>query len=72
MSIVERPEQKRETAASLIVIGWICWFFALLVLFFHPAAARLGRMEATYIATVLAAVGLVLNTIGRRMRARAR
>ena len=72
MSIVERPEQKRETAASLIVIGWICWLFALLVLFFHPAAARLGRAETTYIATVLAAVGLALNTIGRRMRARAR
>jgi hypothetical protein len=72
MSIVEGPEQKKETATSLIVIGWICWGFALLVAFFHPAAARLGRTGIISTAIVLALAGLVLNVIGRRMRARVR
>ena len=72
MSIVESREQKRETATSLIIIGWICWLFALLVLFFNPAAMRLGRMGMLYTAIGLAAAGLVLNIIGFRMRSRAR
>ncbi|MGA2989625.1 MAG: hypothetical protein ABSD88_04045 [Candidatus Korobacteraceae bacterium] len=71
MSIVEGPEQKKETATSLIIIGWICWGFALLVTFFHPAAARLGRRGIIYTAIILAVVGLVLNIIGRRMHSRA-
>ena len=72
MTIVEGPEQKKETAASLIAIGWICWAFGLLVLFFHPAAVRLQREEMIYAATALAVVGLALNVFGRRMRSRAR
>jgi hypothetical protein len=72
MTIVESPEQKRETATSLIVIGWICWGFALLVTFFTPAAIRLGRLEIVYTAVALAVAGLVLNIIGYRLRSRAR
>ena len=72
MTIVESPEQKRETATSLIVIGWICWGFALLVTFFTPAAIRLGRLGIVYTAVALAVAGLLLNIIGYRLRARAR
>ena len=70
MTNVESPEQKRETATSLRIIGWICWGFALLVLFFNPAATRVGRLEMVYAAVTLAVAGLVLNIIGyRRSRA---
>ncbi len=72
MTIVENPEQKRETATSLMIMGWICWGFVLLVMFFNPAAMRLGRLGMVYAALVLAAAGLVLNIIGYRLRSRAR
>ena len=72
MSIVESSEQKRETATSLLVIGWICWGFALLVTFFSPAAIRLGRLGIGYTAVALAVAGLVLNIIGYRLCSRAR
>ena len=72
MTIVESPEQKRETATSIIVIGWICWGFALLVTFFSPAAIRLGRLGIIYTAVALVVAGLVLNIIGYRLRSRAR
>ena len=72
MTIVESPEQKRETATSLIIIGWICWGFALLVIFFSPAALRLGRLGMVYTAIVLAVAGLLLNIVGYRLRSRAR
>jgi hypothetical protein len=72
MTIVENPEQKRETATSLMVIGWICWGFALLVMFFNPAAMRRGRLEMLYVAVVLAVAGLLLNIVGYRRRSRAR
>ena len=72
MSIVGGPEQKQETATSLVIIGWICWGFALLVTFFHPAAAKLGRRGVIYTAVILAVVGLALNIIGRRMSPRSR
>jgi FtsH-binding integral membrane protein len=72
MTIVESPEQKRETATSLIIIGWICWAFALLVMFFNPAAMRLGRLGMVYTAIVLAVAGLLLNIVGYRLRSRAR
>ena len=72
MTIVESPEQKRETATSLMIIGWICWGFALLVLFFNPAAMRVGRLGMVYSAVALAVAGLVLNIMGYRLRSRAR
>ncbi len=72
MTIVESPEQKRETATSVIIIGWICWGFALLVIFFSPAAMRLGRLGMVYTAIVLAVAGLLLNIVGYRLRSRAR
>jgi threonine/homoserine/homoserine lactone efflux protein len=72
MPIVESPEQKKEAATSLIIIGWICWGFALLIIFFHPAAARLGRRGMLYTAIILVLAGVVLNIIGRRMNSRLR
>jgi hypothetical protein len=72
MTIVESPEQKRETATSIIVIGWICWGFALVVAFFTPAAIRLGRQGIVYTAVALAVAGLLLNIIGYRLRSRVR
>jgi hypothetical protein len=72
MTNVESPEQKRETATSLRIIGWICWGFALLVMFFNPAALRLGRLGMVYAAIALAIAGLVLNIIGYRLGSRAR
>ena len=72
MTIVESPEQKRETATSVIIIGWICWGFALLVVFFNPAAMRLGRLGMVYTAIVLAVAGLLLNIVGYGLRSRAR
>ena len=72
MAIVESPEQKRETATSLMIIGWICWGFGLMVTLFSPAAIRLGRLGIIYAAVVLAVAGLVLNIIGYRLRSRAR
>lgn len=72
MTIVESPEKKRETATSIMIIGWICWGFALMVTLFSPAAIRLGRLGIVYTAVVLAVAGLLLNIIGYRLRARAR
>jgi len=72
MTTVKSAEQKRETATSLMIIGWICWGFALLVMFFNPAAMRRGRLEMFYTAVVLAVAGLVLNIVGYRRRSRAR
>lgn len=72
MSIVENPEQRRERATSLMIMGWICWGFALLVLFFNPAAMRLGQMGFAYTAAALVAAGAVLNIIGFRLRSRSR
>jgi hypothetical protein len=72
MSVVESSEQKREMATSLMIIGWICWGFALLVTFFSPAAIRLGRLGIVYTAVALAVAGLVLNIIGYRLCSRAR
>ena len=72
MTIVESAEQKRETATSLMIIGCICWAFALLVMFFNPAAMRLGRLGMLYTAMVLAIAGLALNIVGYRMRSRTR
>jgi len=63
------PEQRRETGLSLIVIGFMLWFFDALVFFFMPAGARLGHarsfeilMGAVFIA------GVILLAIGRRLR----
>ncbi len=63
--------ERRETGIAVMLIGGLCWAFAFLVMFFHPAAVRLGRMTMLEIAVALAVVGLVVFLIGKRIRAKA-
>ncbi len=61
-------EEKRETGSALMIIGWILVLFALLAMFFQPAAFKLGETRFQIIAVVLIAIGLALNIIGARIR----
>jgi len=63
-------EERRETARAFIVIGWILVLFAFLVMFFQPAALRLGQMRFGIIAVAMIVVGLLLNIYGYRLRRR--
>ena len=36
-------EEKRENGSVMVVIGWVLMMFAFLVMFFHPAAIKLGE-----------------------------
>ena len=65
-------EEKRETGSAMMIIGWVLVLFALLVLFFLPAALKLGETRFQIIAGVLIAVGLTLNVVGARIRRRNR
>ena len=44
--------------------------FALLVIFFEPAAFRLGQMRFGVIAVALVVIGLLLNMYGYQLRRR--
>ena len=66
------PEEKREIGAAIMVIGWIMVLFAFLVMFYQPAAMKLGESRFQVIAAILVLVGLVLNVIGARVRAQNR
>ena len=44
------PEEKREMRISIMVIGWVLVLFALLVMFFQPAAMKLGESRFQIIA----------------------
>jgi NADH:ubiquinone oxidoreductase subunit 6 (subunit J) len=66
------PEEKREIGAAIMVIGWIMVLFAFLVMFYQPAAMKLGESRFQIIAAVLVLIGLVLNVIGARVRAQNR
>jgi len=62
-------EERRENGLSLIMIGFMLWFFDALVFFFMPAAARLGHprpFEVLIGAAFFA--GIVLILIGTRLR----
>jgi uncharacterized membrane protein len=61
-------EETRESGRALMVIGWILVLFALLVVFFEPAAFRLGQMRFGFIAGGMVLVGLLLNIYGFRSR----
>jgi hypothetical protein len=61
-------EEKRETGSALMVIGWVLVLFAFLVMFFQPAAFRLGESRFQIIAGALVLLGLALNIIGARVR----
>ena len=64
--------EKRENGSAMMVIGWVLILFAFLVMFFHPAAVKLGEARFDFVAACLAALGLVLSLVGIRIRARNR
>ena len=51
-----------------MVIGWVLVLFALLVVFFEPAAMKLGQSRFGVIAGALVIVGVLLNIYGYRLR----
>ncbi len=55
-----------------MVIGWVMVLFAFLVMFYQPAAMKLGESRFQIIAGALVLIGLVLNIIGARVRAQNR
>ena len=65
-------EEKRETGSALMIIGWVLVLFAFLVMFFQPAALRLGETRFQIIAGILVAAALLLNIVGARIRNRNR
>ncbi len=65
-------DDKRENGSVMMVIGWVLILFAFLVLYFHPAALRLGQLRFGIIAASLAVVGLVLSVVGVQIRRRNR
>ena len=65
-------EEKREIGSALMVIGWVLVLFAFLVMFYQPAAVKLGESRFQIIAAALVLIGIVLNVIGARVRAKNR
>ncbi len=63
--------EQRESGIAAMLIGGLFWGFAFLVMFFQPAAARLGKLTMVEIAAALAIIGLVIFLIGMRIRAKA-
>jgi len=61
-------EERRESGRAYMVVGWVLVLFALLVVFFAPAALKLGQTRFGVIAAVLVIVGLLLNIYGYRLR----
>lgn len=57
-------EDRRDASLTFMLVGWLCWIFAFLVMFFNPSAMRLGRVGMLVIAVVLAVAGLLLNVVG--------
>jgi NADH:ubiquinone oxidoreductase subunit 3 (subunit A) len=63
-------EENRETGRAFVVVGWVLVLFALLVMFFQPAAIRLGQIRFGVIAGAMVVVGLLLSFYGYRLRRR--
>jgi NADH:ubiquinone oxidoreductase subunit 6 (subunit J) len=63
-------EDKREGGSALVVIGWVMILFAFLVMFFHPAALKLGQTRFGVVAACLAVAGLALSLLGVMVRRR--
>ncbi len=60
-----------ETPFLLSLMGWMCWLFAALVIYFRGPNSQFHPREAVLIlATTLAALGLVLQIAGRVLRSR--
>ncbi len=60
---------KQETGSAVMVIGWVLILFAFLVMFFHPAAIKLGEARIDVIAGCLAVLGMALSLGGAMVRA---
>ncbi len=60
----EDYEDRHDASITYMLVGWLCWIFGFLVMFFNPAAIRMGKFTLVGIAVVLAVVGLGLNIIG--------
>jgi hypothetical protein len=65
-------EEGRETGSALKVMGWVCVLFAVLVMFFNPAALKRGQLGIEFIAGALVVAGLAMYIVGSRIRARNR
>ena len=65
-------EEKRENGSALMAIGWVVMLFAFLVMFFHPAALKLGQTRFAWIAGALGFCGLMLSVTGTAIRRRNR
>jgi NADH:ubiquinone oxidoreductase subunit 3 (subunit A) len=63
-------EESRESGRAFMVVGWVVVLFALLVMFFAPAAIKLGQLRFELIAGAMVVVGLLLNIYGYRLRRR--
>ena len=64
-------EEQRESGTTAMLIGGLFWAFAFLVMFFQPAAARLGKLTMIEIAGALVICGLVIFLVGMRIRSKA-
>jgi hypothetical protein len=64
-------EERRENGLSLIVIGFLLWFFDALVFFFMPAGVRLGQQRGFMILIASAFIsGAIVMTFGVYLRKR--
>ena len=63
-------KDSRESGRAYMVIGWMVVLFALLVVFFEPAAFRLGQTRFGVIAVAMVLAGVALNIYGYRLRRR--
>ena len=62
-------EDRRETGLSLIVIGFMLWFFDAMIFFFMPAGIKLGHQRPFVILTVAVFLaGIVMMCIGSYLR----
>jgi hypothetical protein len=65
------PEQvaRRERGSALRIAGWLVLLSNLIVLFYMPAAQKIGRQRPYEIAVgVLVAIGVSLIVVGTRIR----
>ena len=65
-------EEKRENGSAIMVIGWLMMLFGFLVMFFHPAAMKLGETRFAWIAGCMGVAGLMLSLVGVIVRRRSR
>lgn len=61
-------EEKRETSSFLMLSAWLCWLFALLVLFFRLSEMRMGGTGLRDVAIGLGVFGVVLYSFGWKIR----